>query len=119
MFRSVDDIGERLAIPEPQRFAGHVISSRLYCSPKALWKLNWFLRDFGYDAELLERDEVDEKQLVGLRGVIKISPSLSTAVPCSDSTALRQPASGKNFTHYSRTPAGGRMTYSFTQIRQS
>jgi hypothetical protein len=66
LFRSVDDIGERLAIPEPQRFAGHVISSRLYCSPKALWKLNWFLRDFGYDAELRERDEVDEKQLAGV-----------------------------------------------------
>ena len=48
-----------LAILEPRRFAGHVISSRLYCNPKALWKLNWFLRDFGYDAELLGRDEVD------------------------------------------------------------
>ncbi len=34
-----------LDILEPRRFAGHVISSRLYCSPKALWKLNWFLRD--------------------------------------------------------------------------
>jgi hypothetical protein len=62
-----------LAVLEPSRFAGHLISSRLYSSPKALWKLNWFLRDFGYDAELLGRDEVDEKQLVGLRGVVKIS----------------------------------------------
>jgi biotin operon repressor len=62
-----------LAILEPSRFSGHVLSSRLYCSPKALWKLNWFLRDFGYDTEQLERDEVDEKQLVGLRGVVKIS----------------------------------------------
>ena len=62
-----------LAILEPSRFAGHVLSSRLYCSPKALWKLNWFLRDFGYDAELLGRDEVDERQLVGLKGVVKIS----------------------------------------------
>jgi hypothetical protein len=62
-----------LAVLEPARFAGHIISSRLYCSPKALWKLNWFLRDFGYDAELLDRDEVDESQLVGLRGVVKIS----------------------------------------------
>jgi hypothetical protein len=53
-----------LAILEPSRF---------YCSPKALWKLNWFLRDFGYDTELLGRDEVDETQLVGLRGVVKIS----------------------------------------------
>ena len=48
-------------------------SSRLYCNPKALWKLNWFLRDFGYDTELLGRDEVDETQLVGLKGVVKIS----------------------------------------------
>jgi hypothetical protein len=38
-----------------------------------LWKLNWFLRDFGYDTELLGRDEIDEKSLIGLRGVIKIS----------------------------------------------
>ncbi len=62
-----------LAILEPRRFARHVLSSRLYCSPKALWKLNWFLRDFGYDTELLGRDEVDETQLIGLTGVVKIS----------------------------------------------
>ena len=62
-----------LAILEPSRFAGNVLSSRLYCSPKALWKLNWFLRDFGYDTELLGRDEVDENQSVGLKGVVKIS----------------------------------------------
>jgi hypothetical protein len=62
-----------LAILEPSRLSRHVLSSRLYCSPKALWKLNWFLRDFGYDTELLGRDEVDEPQLVGLKGVVKIS----------------------------------------------
>ncbi|MGA8223941.1 MAG: hypothetical protein WB780_19990, partial [Candidatus Acidiferrales bacterium] len=53
-----------LAILEPSRFSGHILSSRLYCTSKALWKLNWFLRDFGYDTESLGRDEVDEKQLV-------------------------------------------------------
>jgi len=62
-----------LAVLEPRRFADHVLSSRIYCNPKALWKLNWFLRDFGYDTELLGRDEVDERQLVGLKGVVKIS----------------------------------------------
>jgi hypothetical protein len=62
-----------LAILAPSRFTGHVISSRLYCNPKALWKLNWFLRDFGCDTEMLGRDEVDETQLVGLKGVVKIS----------------------------------------------
>ena len=56
---------------EPKSLAGHRFSARLYCTPKALWKLNWFLRDFGYDSELLERDEIDEKHLVGLSGVVK------------------------------------------------
>jgi hypothetical protein len=62
-----------LAIVEPSRFAGEVLSSRLYCTSKALWKLNWFLRDFGYGTELLGRDEMDERQLVGLKGVVKIN----------------------------------------------
>ena len=62
-----------LAVLEPRRFADRTVSSRLYCSPRALWKFNWFLRDFGYDNELLGRDEVDEKELVGLKGVVKIS----------------------------------------------
>src|SRR5438270_1581601 len=56
---------------EPKSLAGKRLSARLYCTPKMLWKLNWFLRDFGYDTELLERDEIDEKQLIGLSGVVK------------------------------------------------
>ena len=32
-----------------------------------------FLRDFGYDTDLLGRDEIDDKNLVGLCGVVKIS----------------------------------------------
>ena len=31
------------------------------------------LRDFGYDTELLGHDEIDDKNLVGLRGVVKVS----------------------------------------------
>jgi hypothetical protein len=62
-----------LTILEPSRFSSHTLSSRIYCNPKALWKRNWFLRDFGYDTELLGRDEVDETQLVGLKGVVKTS----------------------------------------------
>ncbi len=63
----------QLAVLEPKALVGHAIMGRLYCTPKALWKLSWFLRDFGYDTELLGRDEVDEKALVGLRGIVKIS----------------------------------------------
>ena len=60
-------------ILEPKEHTGRSISGRLCCTPRALWKLNWFLRDFDYDRDLLGRDEVDEKALLGLRGVLRIS----------------------------------------------
>jgi hypothetical protein len=60
-----------LAILEPKELASRNISGRLYCTPKALWRLNWFLRDFGYDPDLFGREEVDEKVLLGLRGVVR------------------------------------------------
>lgn len=63
----------RFAVVEPKQLAGTSLPARLYCTEKALWKLSWFLRDFGYDTELLGRDELDEKRLVGLEGVVKIS----------------------------------------------
>jgi hypothetical protein len=61
----------RFAVLEPESFAGRSLSGRLYCTERALWKLNWFLRDFGYDADLLGRDQVDEKALLNLRGVVR------------------------------------------------
>jgi hypothetical protein len=30
------------------------------------------LRDFGYDGELLNKYEIDDKELVGLKGIVKI-----------------------------------------------
>jgi hypothetical protein len=63
----------RFSIIEPETLKGATISARLYCTAKALWKLAWFLRDFGYDSELLGRDELDEKSTVGLTGVVKIT----------------------------------------------
>jgi hypothetical protein len=63
----------RLSVLEPMDLMGQTISGRLYCTPKALWKLGWFLRDFLYDPELFGREEIDEKALFGLRGVVKIS----------------------------------------------
>jgi hypothetical protein len=64
------------SVLEPKSLTGSRFSGRLYCTPKALWKLNWFLRDFGYDTEMLGRDEIDDKNLVGLTGVVKISHSV-------------------------------------------
>ena len=63
----------RFAVLEPKQLAGCLITGRLYCSTRAMWKLSWFLRDFGYDTELLNKDEIDDKALVGLEGIVKIS----------------------------------------------
>jgi len=63
----------RLSIIEPTALARQPIVGRLYCTQKAMWKLGWFLRDFLYDPELLAHEQVDEKALPGLRGVVKIS----------------------------------------------
>jgi hypothetical protein len=60
-------------ILEPESFTGQSLAGRLYCSERALWKLNWFLRDFAYDSELFSRDQIDEKALVNLRGVVRTS----------------------------------------------
>jgi hypothetical protein len=46
----------RFAVLKPKPLAGLVIIGQVDCSPKALWKLNWFLRAFGYDTELLRQD---------------------------------------------------------------
>jgi hypothetical protein len=58
---------------EPAEFSGSTIRARIDCAAKAVWKLGWFLRDFQYDGGLLEREEVDEKLMAGLRGVVKVS----------------------------------------------
>lgn len=63
----------RFAILEPKPFDGRIFSGRLYCTERALWKLNRFLQDFGYDAQLLKDDQVDEKALSNLRGVVRTS----------------------------------------------
>ncbi len=70
----------RLSVLEPEDFAGRSIVSRLYCTPKAMWKLGWFLRDFLYDPELLRQDEVDESALRGLVGVVKISHTIINGI---------------------------------------
>jgi hypothetical protein len=62
----------RFAVLEPAHLFGSQITARLYSTPKAMWKLAWFLREFGYDTELLREDEIDDKALIGLTGVVKM-----------------------------------------------
>ena len=66
----------RLSILEPKELAGRSIVGRLYCTQKAMWKLGWFLRDFLYDPDLFAHEQVDEKALPGLRGVVKVSHTI-------------------------------------------
>lgn len=63
----------QFTVLEPKAFEARSFSGRLYCTERALWRLNWFLRDFGYDAQLLKDDRVDEKALRNLRGVLRTS----------------------------------------------
>jgi hypothetical protein len=63
----------QFAVLEPKSFESRSFSGRLYCTERALWKLTWFLTDFGYDTELLNCDQVDEKSVLNLRGVLRTS----------------------------------------------
>ena len=63
----------RFAVLEPKALDRKAFSGRLYYTEKALWKFSWFLRDFGYDAELLSHDQVDVRALLNLQGVVRTS----------------------------------------------
>jgi hypothetical protein len=63
----------RFTIVEPSSLTGRAFASRLYCTARALWKFSWFLRDFCYDSELFGHEEIDDKALIGLSGVVKVS----------------------------------------------
>ena len=70
----------RFSVIEPKQFSGSPILGRLYCTPKAMWKLGWFLRDFLYDQELLSREELEERALHGLTGVVKITHTVRNGI---------------------------------------
>ena len=63
----------RLLVLEPATMPQTHFNARLYTTPKALWKLLWFLEAFHYDTELLHRDEIDDRRIVGLSGVVRVS----------------------------------------------
>ena len=60
-------------ILEPAAYAGRFAGTRLYYHDRALWKLRWFLHDFKYDADLLAADDLDDRRVVGLEGVIRLA----------------------------------------------
>ncbi len=63
----------RFSILEPSELAGRAISGRLQGNEKVGWKVGWFLREFGYNRDLITEGEMYDKALIGLQGVIQIS----------------------------------------------
>src|SRR5438309_11490722 len=63
----------RFSVLEPKKDRGHSLTGRIYCTPKAPWRLSLLLSDFGYNADLLGRDEIDEKPMIGMKGMIRVS----------------------------------------------
>jgi hypothetical protein len=78
----------------PEDVASRKVAGRLYCTQKSLWRPNRFLCDFGYDPDLLGRDEVDEKALLDLTGILRTT---------------RKPFAGRTFLSLEAfAPSGGR-----------
>jgi hypothetical protein len=75
-------------VVEPRSFQDRSFFGRLYCTERAMWKLYWFLRDFGYDADLLYRDLIDERALVNLQGVVHTSQKTWNVNTYQDLTAF-------------------------------
>lgn len=98
----------RLLILEPKAHQGHSLTGRLYCTPRALWKLNWFLRDFCYDPDLMGREEVDEKALLGLRGIVRISHTVLNGHSFLNLEAFAPAGDWEEFSSSLRTVEGRR-----------
>jgi len=96
----------RLSILEPRELAGRTISGRLYCTAKAMWKLGWFLRDFVYDPELFRQDEVDEKALAGLRGIVKISHTTVNGISLTNLDGFAPASQWEDFSSSAAPKAG-------------
>ena len=88
---------------KPETAHGAAINSRLLCSPQELWKFAWFLRDFRYSRELLERDEVDVRALTGLEGVLQITSEVRKGRAV---TIVHAFAPAADWDHLALTPTG-------------
>ena len=65
-----------------------------------MWKLNWFLRDFGYDPELLGRAEIDDKALVDLWGIVKVSRAMLQGITYLNFDGFAPAALGRTLDHH-------------------
>ncbi len=84
---------------QPEEFLGGAIVARLCCSTKSLWKFAWFLRDFRYSQELLDRDEIDVRALIGLEGVVQITNQVVSGQPVVNLNGFAPAADWELMTH--------------------
>jgi len=103
----------RLSILEPTVLAHRSVVGRLYCTQKSMWKLGWFLRDFLYDPEMLASEQIDEKALPGLRGVVRISHTVVNGISLVNLDGFA-PAS-----QWEELSAGSRYTASSSQTSEA
>jgi hypothetical protein len=97
----------RFVVLEPNLLVSQSFSARLYCTERAIWKLDWFLRDFEYDRELLDRDQIDEKALCGLRGVVRTSQTTFNGRSYQNLDAFAPEGEWEVLSNPSRTSAQG------------
>jgi hypothetical protein len=97
----------RFVVLEPNLLVSRSFSARLYCTERAIWKLDWFLRDFEYDRELLDRDQIDEKALCGLRGVVRTSQTTFNGRSYQNLHAFAPEGEWEVLSNPSRTSAQG------------
>ena len=89
----------QFSILEPASADVRSFSGRIYCTERALWKLNWFLRDFGYDPDLLSRDQIDEKALLNLSGVVRTTLAHVSGHSYQNLDAFAPAAEWESFSH--------------------
>jgi hypothetical protein len=110
------------AVLKPRHLTGCFMTGRLYCTPRAMWKLSWFLRDFGYAPELLAKNEIDDKALVDLWGCLKGQRIHGARHLCPKLRRLRAGCPlGRTLDvrwHGSSWVRGVLMTYTHTQVIQ-
>lgn len=61
-----------MGIEQPESWRGTDVLTLFELEANMLRRLHCFLRDFGYDSQLLAEETIAESELVGLRGVIKL-----------------------------------------------
>jgi hypothetical protein len=99
----------RFIVLEPKAQENLSFYGRLYCTEKALWKLSWFLRDFGYDSELLRLDQIDVKALWNLRGVVRTSHSVINGRTYQNLDSFASASEWKTFSCSPTTAVGAKV----------